>query len=470
MRNALLPRLAVRGLYGNRRLYFPFLLATSFITLVYFVAAAFAMNPSFGQNIPDGDNIRMLMGVGVYLLPVVILPFLLYVNSSLMKARSRELALYAVLGLERRHIAGVLLIESALCFLFCIVLGVGAGALLCPLVCDGLLHAIGLSVDLTWTFSLAPVWTTVQVFGVCFAALLLANVWRAAGTRPASLLRGDRQGEKPLRARPLIALAGLACLGGGYYLSLTCTLASFTLHRFMLAILLVIAGTYGVVTAGSVEVLRRMRKSPRFYTDPSRFIVVSGLLHRMRKNAAGLVNLCLFGTAALFTLVCSVCVLLGQESAFAMLGSVLAEGQIGLNTANLTMEEITMEFTTLSFLGIFFVLVFLACTALILYYKQLAESMEDEGRFRILRAVGLSDELTALTAKKQLRTVFLLPLGGAILHILFAAPLLFTLLNVLAISDVWVLVTGIALSALVFAAVYAVCYRATSNAYLRHIA
>ncbi|MDO4270101.1 MAG: FtsX-like permease family protein [Eubacteriales bacterium] len=470
MRNTLLPRLAVRGLYGNRRHYLPFLLTASFIVMVYFIVAAFSWNESFGQNIPDGNNIRMLMGVGYVLLPVIIVPFLMYINSFLIKGRSRELALYAVLGLGRRHIAGILLIEAALCLSFCLLLGVGAGALLCPLVLDGLLAALGLHVDMAWSLSAAPVLATVKLFAFCFLVLLVMNVWRAARTQPASLLREQKQGEKPLRGKSVVALLGAACLGGGYYLAVTTSLETFSLNSFMLALLLVIFGTYGLFTAGSVQVLGVMRRSPRFYADPSRFVVVSGLQHRMRKNAAGLVNICLFGSAALFTLCCSACVLFGQEDAFAALGKVLAEGHIGLNTAGLTREAIAMEFTTLAFLGVFFVLVFLACTALVLYYKQLAEGMEDAGRFRILRAVGLSDEMTVRTARKQLRIVFLLPLGTALLHIGFASPILAVFMQILAINNPAVILGGIGLSMLFFCAVYGACYLLTSRAYLRTIA
>lgn len=470
MRKLLLPRLALRGLYGNRRLYLPFVLATSFMAMVYFILAAFVWNDSFGQNIPDGDNIRILMGVGYYLMPVVVVPFLVYVYSYLLKGRSRELALYTVLGLERRHIAGILFIEDLLCFALCLALGVAAGAILCPLAIDGLLAALHLRVDITWTLSAAPIVATAKVLGTAFLILLLLGVWRVLRTQPAALLHGQQQGEKPLRAKPFIALLGVACLAGGYYLALTTNIRTFTLHGFFLALLFVILGTYGVFTAGSAQLLSSLRKSRRFYADPSRFIIVSGLQHRMRKNAAGLTNICLFSSAALFTLCCSVCVLLGQGDAIEMLGEVLSEGQVGLNTANLTMQELIMEFTTLAFLGVFFVLVFLACTALVLHYKQLAEGMEDAGRFGILRSVGLSDEMSASTAKKQLRAVFLLPLGTALVHIAFASPILITFMNVLAITDLAVLFSGIALSMLVFCAVYAACYLLTSRAYLRTIA
>ena len=76
MRNALLPRLALRGLYGSRRLYLPFILATSFMVMVYFVIASFVYNQSFAQSIPNGGNILLLMSVGYFLLSVVLVPFL----------------------------------------------------------------------------------------------------------------------------------------------------------------------------------------------------------------------------------------------------------------------------------------------------------------------------------------------------------------------------------------------------------
>ena len=469
MRNALLPRLALRGLYGSRRLYLPFVLATGFMAMVYFVIAAFVYNESFAQSIPNGGNIQLLMSVGYFLMPVVLVPFLVYIYSYLLKNRSRELALYAILGLGRRHIAFILLIENALCFAACMLLGIGAGLLFCPLVFSGLLAALSQPAGLVWTLSAAPVLGVVKVFAVCFAVLVAMGVWRAAHTQPASLLREQMQGEKPMRSRAVAAVLGAGCLIAAYLLSAASS-SSATLTSFMLALLLVILGTYGVFTGVSAEVLRRLRKGPRFFADASEFVVVSGLQHRLRKNAAGLTNICLFSCAALFTLCCSFSVLLGQDAVISRAGQALAEGQAGLNTAAVDAQEISLMFTTLAFLGVFFVLVFLACTALVLYYKQLAECTEDAGRFRILRAVGLSDEMAARTARRQLGVMFLLPLGGTLVHIAFAFPFFATFMGLISIDAPAVLLGSVAAAMLVFCVFYLFCYRMTARAYLRRIA
>ena len=469
MRNALLPLLALRGLYGSRRLYLPFVLATGFMAMVYFVIAAFVYNESFAQSIPNGGNIQLLMSVGYFLMPVVLVPFLVYIYSYLHKNRSRELALYAILGLGRRHIAFILLIENALCFAACMLLGIGAGLLFCPLVFSGLLAALSQPAGLVWTLSAAPVLGVVKVFAVCFAVLVAMGVWRAAHTQPASLLREQMQGEKPMRSRAVAAVLGAGCLIAAYTLS-AASGSSATLTSFMLALLLVILGTYGVFTGVSAEVLRRLRKGPRFFADASEFVVVSGLQHRLRKNAAGLTNICLFSCAALFTLCCSFSVLLGQDAVISRAGQALAEGQAGLNTASVDAGEISLMFTTLAFLGVFFVLVFLACTALVLYYKQLAECTEDAGRFRILRAVGLSDEMAARTARRQLGVMFLLPLGGTLVHIAFAFPFFATFMGLISIDAPAVLLGSVAAAMLVFCVFYLFCYRMTARAYLRRIA
>lgn len=469
MRNALLPRLALRGLYGSRRLYLPFVLATGFMAMVYFVIAAFVYNESFAQSIPNGGNIQLLMSVGYFLMPVVLVPFLVYIYSYLLKNRSRELAMYAILGLGRRHIAFILLIENALCFAACMLLGIGAGLLFCPLVFSGLLAALSQPAGLVWTLSAAPVLGVVKVFAVCFAVLVVMGVWRAAHTQPASLLREQMQGEKPMRSRAVAAVLGAGCLIAAYLLSAASS-SSATLTSFMLALLLVILGTYGVFTGVSAEVLRRLRKGPRFFADASEFVVVSGLQHRLRKNAAGLTNICLFSCAALFTLCCSFSVLLGQDAVISRAGQALAEGQAGLNTASVDAGKISLMFTTLAFLGVFFVLVFLACTALVLYYKQLAECTEDAGRFRILRAVGLSDEMAARTARRQLGVMFLLPLGGTLVHIAFAFPFFATFMGLISIDAPAVLLGSVAAAMLVFCVFYLFCYRMTARAYLRRIA
>lgn len=122
-------------------------------------------------------------------------------------------------------------------------------------------------------------------------------------------------------------------------------------------------------------------------------------------------------------------------------------------------------FGGLFFLGIFLSIVFLAATALIIYYKQVTEGFEDEARFSIMRKVGMTAQDIRKSVDSQMLTVFFLPLLTAAVHTAFAFPMVQRLLALFNLRNVWlsVLVTGTVI--VIFGIFYGVVYKITSNAY-----
>ncbi len=78
---------------------------------------------------------------------------------------------------------------------------------------------------------------------------------------------------------------------------------------------------------------------------------------------------------------------------------------------------------SLFFLGAFLGTLFVLDTVLIIYYKQLTEGYEDASRFRIMRSVGMSDDEVRSSIRSQILLVFFLPLVVALIHTVFAFPI-----------------------------------------------
>ena len=79
------------------------------------------------------------------------------------------------------------------------------------------------------------------------------------------LLRGGNVGEKEPKTKVLMTLAGMVCLGIGYYIAFTTENLLKVLTLFFLAVVLVIIGTYFLFIAGSIALLKLMRKNKKFY-------------------------------------------------------------------------------------------------------------------------------------------------------------------------------------------------------------
>ncbi len=121
----------------------------------------------------------------------------------------------------------------------------------------------------------------------------------------------------------------------------------------------------------------------------------------------------------------------------------------------------------LFFLGIILSIVFICAAVLIIYYKQLSEGYEDAGRFEIMQKVGMTKQEIRRSINSQLLTVFFLPLAFAGLHLSFAFPFIRKILYLFSFYNTGFLVGTTAASFLVFAALYALVYKKTSNTYYK---
>ncbi len=121
----------------------------------------------------------------------------------------------------------------------------------------------------------------------------------------------------------------------------------------------------------------------------------------------------------------------------------------------------------LFFLGIMLSIVFLFAAVLIIYYKQISEGYEDQSRFEIMQKVGMTKQEIKRSVNSQILTVFFLPLIFAGLHLSFAFPIVFRLLQLFFLSDVWFMIAVTLGCFLVFGLFYGVVYKLTAGAYYR---
>ena len=310
------PRLAVSNLRKHHTIYRPYLLAVFLLAGMYYCLASLSYVAA--QNgMTGGGSLGTILGMGAWLMGALSLLVLFYANSFLIRRRRREFGLYSVLGMEKRHICLVLIWEILLVAVGGTVLGMAGGALFSQaflLLLQRLTHS-AVTMDL-W-IPLDAVGSTAALFGGAFALVLAYDVVSILRSRPMELLRSDRQGEREPKARWLLAVLGAAALGGGYYMALRPLTAVDAFLAFLPAALLVMAGTYGVFTAGSIAVLKLMKRSRSFYYRPKNFLTVSTLLYRMTQNAAGLAAICILSTCVLVTVSTTVSLYMGQRDMLA---------------------------------------------------------------------------------------------------------------------------------------------------------
>ena len=314
MKGSLYARLALGSIRKNRRLYLPYLLSGCMMVAVELILGYLTGDPAI-QGMPGGASMCMVLAFGVIVMAVFSIIFLLYSSSFLLKQHSRELGLYAMLGMSRRHLSLIVLWDTLLCAAFSIIGGLALGALLAKAFQLGLLRLC--HAQAATGFSLAPslLLDVSLIFAVTYAIIALRGVVHVYRSSPLALMRSSRTGERPPRAHALQALAGAAALLAGYVLAVTVKNPMIALTTFFIAVLLVILGTSLCFRSGSAYVLAALQANGSYYYRPEHFISVSGMRYRMTRCASSLTVICILSTMVLVTLSCSACLYVGVDDA-----------------------------------------------------------------------------------------------------------------------------------------------------------
>ncbi len=291
-------KLAFGNLKKNFGIYLPYMIAAIGVTAMYYIMAAICRDPGL-DKIPHPEEMRMILGLGSWVIAIFSVIFLFYTNSFLMKRRKKEFGLFNILGMGKRHIGKMMFWETAMVAAASILGGLAAGIALNKLVILVLLRVTDLEVSFGFTVSLPAVGSVLALFLCIFGATLAYNLLQVWKSKPIELLQSTSRGEAEPKTRWLMALLGLVALGIGYGIAIWVERPLEALLMFFLAVILVIIGTYCLFTAGSIALLKLLRKNKGYYYKTSHFISVSGMVYRMKQNAVGLANICILSTMVL---------------------------------------------------------------------------------------------------------------------------------------------------------------------------
>ena len=461
------PRLALSGIRRDLRVYAPYLASCAFMAAVLYVLAFLADAPALyavGSGVYGMGTaaIRLVMSLGKWVMAVFAALFLFYTNAFLIRRRKKELSLMSVLGMDRGALASVLFWETAFSAIISLAAGLALGVLLSGAATGVLMRFAHTEMTPVGYFDLGSARFCVLVYGFLFA-LLLINAWRQVRrTSAVSLLKSESLGEKPPRSQWLLVIPGLALLGGAYCLAVTITEPVEAMLVFFLAVIMVILATYLLFIAGSVTLCRTLQRKEGFYYQKKNFVALSSLVYRMKRAGAGLASICILSTMILVMLGSTAGLYFGAEDVVRTLSV-----ERGYEIAAEARAEFYATYGSLFFLALVLSTVFLLASVLMLYYKQLSEGYEDAARFAVMKRIGMTGRDIRMSVNAQLRMVFLLPLLAAFVHLAFAQPMLWRILQLFGLKNLPLVLAATAGACAVFAVLYCAACRLTSNAYYR---
>lgn len=298
MRKGFYIKLAASNIKKNSRTYIPYIITCIITAAMFYIINSLSNNESI-KKLYGGETILITLGYGTYVTAIFAFIFLFYTNSFLMKRRKKEFGVLNILGMEKRHISKVLLLENIYIAFITMLLGIIIGMVLDKAMFLILTKMLGAEHSPGFYISKEALIHTVILFGIIFFCIYLNSLRQIHLSKPIELLNGGNVGEKEPKTKWFMAILGVICLAVGYYISVTSKNPVESLNSFLIAVILVIAGTYLIFIAGSIAFLKSLRKNKRYYYKTKHFTAVSGMIYRMKQNAVGLANICILSTMVL---------------------------------------------------------------------------------------------------------------------------------------------------------------------------
>ncbi len=308
MSSSIYGKLALTNLKNNRKTYIPYIFTAILTVMMYYIMDALSRSQGIGDQ-----SLHLILVYARAVIVIFAIIFLFYTNSFLIKRRKKEIGVYNILGMGKRHIARMLIVETVIMAAVSIGAGLIFGIIFSKLMYLVLLKIMNYVIGMEFEIPAVTLTYTLFFFLGIFAMTLVYNLVQIRLSNPVELLHGGNQGEKEPKTKWLMTIFGLVFLGTGYYIAITTEAPLQAIQSFFVAVVCVILGTYALFTAGSIAILKALRGNKKFYYQTKHFSAVSGMIYRMKQNAVGLSNICILSTMVLVMISTTISLYAGME-------------------------------------------------------------------------------------------------------------------------------------------------------------
>lgn len=310
--NKLYFKLMKTNIKNGKQFYFPYVLAGILMVILFYSMRAIYYNDGL-NHMAGGQEIKTIMSFGTYVIIIFSFIFVFYTNSFIMKRRKKDIGIYNILGMEKRHIAREIFIETMAIAGVVIVDGLVIGVVFNKFFMMFLYKILHFETSIKFAISWTALCQALSIFTVLYLMTIVYNVIQVKLSNPIELLKGSSTGEREPKTKAFMAVIGFLCIGIGYYIAITTKNPVEALILFFVAIVLVIIGTYCLFAAGSIAILKMLKNNKNYYYKKKHFIAVSGMIYRMKQNSVGLANICILSTMVLVMVSTTVSMYIGEK-------------------------------------------------------------------------------------------------------------------------------------------------------------
>jgi putative ABC transport system permease protein len=265
-------KLAINNIKKNKTTFFPFGLSCGTMIALFYMLLSVNEQTLRTTDFYGGTTMSEILGLGLWVCGIFSVLVIFYTNGFLLKRRNKELGLYSVLGMEKRHIGRILFWEIIFTGGISLLVGLLGGMLFSRLMFLILLNLLSLSTSFKFEISVSGIIFTLLIFSSIFLVIILYNNFKLKKLNPIELLQGSSVGEREPNTKLIYAILGVICLSAGYFLAVTTDNPVYAIPIFFVAVLLVIAGTYLLFMSGSIALLKLLKKNKKYYYHKTHFM------------------------------------------------------------------------------------------------------------------------------------------------------------------------------------------------------
>lgn len=306
-------KMATRGIKNNKFLYFPYILASSFMLFIFNLLVDLK-SEKFILESRGSTIIKNLLEIGSWIVAIFSLIFLVYMAKTIVKNRYKELGLLYGLGMDKKSLRKILIIENLILGISTLIIGSFLVILLGPLFINLVAKILKIQTEIKLSVNFSKLALGLIIFGIIFILITLISLNSIRKTNPIELSKLSQKGESEPKANVISMILAIILIGYGYYTALSINGGIFqALPKFLPASIAVIIGTYFFFRSLVIWILKLFRKNKKIYYKGTNMTFIGELIKRSKESAMALSSITIISSLFLLSFVVMSAMFIGKN-------------------------------------------------------------------------------------------------------------------------------------------------------------
>ncbi len=290
--------LAINNVKKNFNNYIMYLVSAVFSVMIFYIFCSIAFNEVFVKLADNKPIVRVMFQSSAGIVALFSFVFIWYSNSFFLKSRKKEIAIYSMIGMEKKQIAKMLFYENSIIGALAILCGIILGAMFSKYFSLMLIYLMKETFDIKFNIVPKAFEITILAFFILFLLNSLHSYSIIYRYKLIELLSAQKEGEKAPKASLVMSILSLIFIVLGYFMTYNKT--TMQLVKLGIPIIILVSiGTYLLFNSFIILIIKAVKKNKSFYYRGENMISASQILYRIKSNAKTLSIIALLSAVTL---------------------------------------------------------------------------------------------------------------------------------------------------------------------------